>query len=620
MYRIRLATGHETVFETVEDIARGVSTGTITPECAIFHAKAGKWLPITVHPLYKQALAVAEEMAARPARPRRISRPLPRVDTPSPERTAPASTRVIGPDLESRGAPPPVEEPSPAAHELPVARSSAVAVDAEDELADAPSSAAAEDDVEDESVDEEAQTAAAAPPKLNDGLLDLGPIASPKAPRAQHLIIERGTPAPDADMPVTSPPAEARKTTPERTRRAEPTTLPAKVEPAPSLKIDPPVPEQNLDGGPNAGDVAGDVEESDAPYKVPDGKLLKRADGPLPIGAALGDFDDESKVDATLPPRSRDPGRRASGAQPAISAEQSGPYPRPRRDPFGHSARKGTGTKTPLIAAGFVGLIAVGWLLKSFVFAGGTDSAEAATRNTMNATLAAESATSQSPAQSPLALDSLNDSAVVAAVLDSLRRAAASESIPAPIIETPTISEYAAAYQSARTELDISLAAVDVPAMLGSNRWNTGEGARATQLDVRTIRRALAAFRSRESQVEGLRAEGELSLKETTPQVRRADLMLSALDSLFGWMVSQAGQYVMVDDAIVFRGEASQAETYRALKQRVLDEVYRPEGAPPSVTRIVQAMDSTLFPTATSIPSAPSLPTFSLPADTGSND
>jgi hypothetical protein len=56
MYRIEVATGEETVFRTVEELATGIRNGLITPRSRIYHAASQKWLPIEFHPHYKKAV------------------------------------------------------------------------------------------------------------------------------------------------------------------------------------------------------------------------------------------------------------------------------------------------------------------------------------------------------------------------------------------------------------------------------------------------------------------------------------------------------------------------------------------------------------------------------------
>lgn len=60
MFRVRLASGEEAVFRSVEELALGIQSGVISPEAMVFHSRIEQWLPITVHPEY----AAARERAA----------------------------------------------------------------------------------------------------------------------------------------------------------------------------------------------------------------------------------------------------------------------------------------------------------------------------------------------------------------------------------------------------------------------------------------------------------------------------------------------------------------------------------------------------------------------------
>jgi hypothetical protein len=60
--RARTATGAEFSFPTRDDFRRAVSVGRITPDWEVFHSRARRWLPVTVHPAFS-----AEPEPATPA-------------------------------------------------------------------------------------------------------------------------------------------------------------------------------------------------------------------------------------------------------------------------------------------------------------------------------------------------------------------------------------------------------------------------------------------------------------------------------------------------------------------------------------------------------------------------
>jgi hypothetical protein len=56
MYRIRLATGEEAVFRSIEELSVGIASGVIAPDAEIYHKQSRSWLPILTHPDYQAAL------------------------------------------------------------------------------------------------------------------------------------------------------------------------------------------------------------------------------------------------------------------------------------------------------------------------------------------------------------------------------------------------------------------------------------------------------------------------------------------------------------------------------------------------------------------------------------
>jgi hypothetical protein len=53
--RARTATGAEFSFPTREEFARAVAGGRITEDWEVFHLRARRWLPVTVHPAFSAA-------------------------------------------------------------------------------------------------------------------------------------------------------------------------------------------------------------------------------------------------------------------------------------------------------------------------------------------------------------------------------------------------------------------------------------------------------------------------------------------------------------------------------------------------------------------------------------
>jgi len=107
MYRIEVASGEETVFRTIEELAIGIRNGVITPRARIFHHASQKWLPIGLHPHYKKALEMPA--ASAPHAPVTSTTPIP---TPSRAKAHPPEPKRA---LEPKPAPEPKPEPMTAA-------------------------------------------------------------------------------------------------------------------------------------------------------------------------------------------------------------------------------------------------------------------------------------------------------------------------------------------------------------------------------------------------------------------------------------------------------------------------------------------------------------------------
>ncbi len=56
MYRIRLVSGKEQVYPTIQDLTAGVQRGEVTAEAEIYHQRSDRWLSIESHPHYRMAV------------------------------------------------------------------------------------------------------------------------------------------------------------------------------------------------------------------------------------------------------------------------------------------------------------------------------------------------------------------------------------------------------------------------------------------------------------------------------------------------------------------------------------------------------------------------------------
>jgi hypothetical protein len=97
MYRIRLATGEEAVYRTVQELAAAVASGMVSPNAEVYHKAANRWLPINTHPDYRAAMVTGQQTAINPA----ISIP----KSPTPAQGSPAVELPKPPATETPKAP-----------------------------------------------------------------------------------------------------------------------------------------------------------------------------------------------------------------------------------------------------------------------------------------------------------------------------------------------------------------------------------------------------------------------------------------------------------------------------------------------------------------------------------
>ena len=82
MYRIKLTSGEETVYNSIDALAVAVRSGEVTPDALIYHRRADRWLAISTHPHY-QTIQARSTTPAAPAAPV-AQAPVQPVPTPSP--------------------------------------------------------------------------------------------------------------------------------------------------------------------------------------------------------------------------------------------------------------------------------------------------------------------------------------------------------------------------------------------------------------------------------------------------------------------------------------------------------------------------------------------------------
>lgn len=57
MYRVELEAGREQQYDSVDAFAAAIRGGEVGPEARIFHRASSSWIPVTLHPEFKKAIA-----------------------------------------------------------------------------------------------------------------------------------------------------------------------------------------------------------------------------------------------------------------------------------------------------------------------------------------------------------------------------------------------------------------------------------------------------------------------------------------------------------------------------------------------------------------------------------
>lgn len=104
MYRIKLNSGEEAVYNSIDALAVAVRSGEVTPDALIYHRRADRWLAIATHPHYQtiQARSAAPAEPAAPASSRPAPPPAPPAPVTAPERTSQEAENELA--VESRDA------------------------------------------------------------------------------------------------------------------------------------------------------------------------------------------------------------------------------------------------------------------------------------------------------------------------------------------------------------------------------------------------------------------------------------------------------------------------------------------------------------------------------------
>lgn len=126
MYLIRLASGEERSFATIEELATAVQRGEVTGDATIYHRRSKQWLPLEHHPYFAfatgafKSVSLPEPEAPAPLSPKPPEPPPPAGSLLTEEDRLTATPSNLAP-IRPESAPPLPPRPSPLAPREPIA-------------------------------------------------------------------------------------------------------------------------------------------------------------------------------------------------------------------------------------------------------------------------------------------------------------------------------------------------------------------------------------------------------------------------------------------------------------------------------------------------------------------
>jgi hypothetical protein len=103
MYRIKLGSGDETTYESIDDLTAAVQNGVVNAEALIYHQRADRWLSVTNHPHYLIALNRANGTSNGAPKPDASKRQV--ISAVRPPESQPPATKVTSrPEVPQTGA------------------------------------------------------------------------------------------------------------------------------------------------------------------------------------------------------------------------------------------------------------------------------------------------------------------------------------------------------------------------------------------------------------------------------------------------------------------------------------------------------------------------------------
>lgn len=554
MYRIKLASGQERVYQSIEELTSAVQGGEVNAEALIYHQRADRWLSVANHPHYQIATSRVQAQKHQPSAEAsrrqvvnavRLSHSAIKVD-PNIPGTVPRSQllEVVAEIEKKHDAPRPAKRVSIPTIKRPEEKPGISAYENVLEGVEVAKPTNGTHPKQPTTVLPIRNTPPAMPtpvkgkvPDLGDGLDLLEPDgATPPRPEPRHEV---ATPQVDKLLSLLEP---------------DPEFEPVKV-------------------------IAPKAE----PVPVPGFKSIDFQDLAADHVKQMGDL-----------------------ARPHQPAPSPAPAPAPVAHHQPHVAKK-QGTKLPML----MGLAAVLVLGLGLVFwhpwssrtvdqptqtlaaaptprtdaFGGTSSVDTAATPATGTQLTLDSATSASGDSAPaivrVAAPRISMKAPLPTDLSAMSLEPAANQIPAATL----IQHYTTAYSDARGEMEIRMLQIGFTQLFLKSRLASVGSVQDTRRLIAGASSALRQYRSREQQIERAYQDsvGATGLKlgwtphdlgvwnirpssrETAENARLTNLMLSQIDAVFALLQEQDGKYRLSGEAIVFES-ADAARQYGALR------------------------------------------------------
>lgn len=581
MYRIRLASGEEQTYRSIQELTAGVQRGEVSSSASIYHQRTDRWLPIESHPHYRMVREGAAPSVPRAGEAREGEESSPVAAPPSTRLRFQRPANPVSPTA-VRPTPPPAQKPdSGDLEELnrllllidPLSNGDKPAAEPVTEQVEE-AAQDAQDDAVGESVPELDEPPKVEPPHSLDELTPVS-ASDPDAP------VEAETPAQpaaaDLDLPV---PVRLEPMPPMPSAQAIEVTQdilpPAAIEPVVlSLRVPPPQPVLEALVAP-----AIEVKEFATPAQAPSPAPTERRRMPRQIKPALLVAVGVAVIVGPLAYRARAPRSDDGVVNVASATASAGEAP------------------------------TVGFPLPPVP----------------------ESVANQDGGQASLDSAALADSAAGAQVLPSAPVVSFNGTGSVNVASSPDVGSrrgvvdgtalargYAQAHQAARQELNARMDESGLVRLFGQTQLSTSDGLAGARRALDVASGAIRQYRTREAAIERAyqdsakalersgASQAELrgwmtrpNLRETNEAASESALFLKQIDGVLALLQAQRGHYQITGETIRFEDPASRA-SYGELRGWITRRTeywadQSPSAVPPTVKPILDGIGLTRLP------------------------